>query len=111
MRKFLRRNSDKYKRLGLGSKKKQKWRRPRGIHSKIRKRRKGYPARVDIGYRTPRDKRGKISGMLPIMVKNIQDLQKVGPKEIAILAHFGKRKRVVILKKAKEMKIQVLGEK
>lgn len=109
-KKFLRRNWNKYKRLGLGRKKKQVWRRPRGKHSKMRKWRRGYPARVDAGYRSPREQRGKISGKIPVFIRNVQDLAKVGKDEIAIIEHIGKKKRNEILKKAGEMKIHVHQE-
>ena len=105
--KFIRRNWNKYKRLGLRNKKKQKWQRPRGKHSKMRKRRKGYPARVGPGYRNPVEVRGTVLGLNPVLVKNVNDLIKVGENEIAIIAHVGKKNRNAILKKAEEMKIKM----
>ncbi len=41
-KKFLRRNWNKYKRIGKGNKKKQKWRKPRGRDNKMREKRRGY---------------------------------------------------------------------
>lgn len=108
-KRFLRRNWNKYKRLGLRNKKKQKWQRPRGKHSKMRRRRKGYPPRVEPGYRTPNADRGKISGLFPVLVRNVRDLYKIGDGNIAVIAHVGKRKRVEILNKAREMKIKLGG--
>ncbi len=110
-KKFLRRNWNKYKRLGKGRKKKQVWRRPRGKHSKMRKWRKGYPARVDAGYRSPRKERGKIEGKTPLLVRNAQDLLKVTKDHIILLAHIGKRKRNEIVKKAEEMHLPIFKEK
>lgn len=107
--KFLRRNWNKYKRLGLRNKKKLKWQRPRGKHSKMRKRRVGYPIRVETGYRTALSKRGKISGMIPVLVRNVDDLQKLNENNAAIVAHVGQRKREAIIKKANEMKIKLLN--
>ena len=109
--KFLRRNWNKYKRLGLRNKKKQVWRRPRGKHSKMRKWRKGYSARVEVGYRTSRKERGTIKGKIPVLIQNVRDLSKVTQDQIAILARVGKKKRSELVKKAEEMHIVLFKEK
>ncbi len=49
--KFLRRIHNRYSKLGRRRKKKQIWRRPTGRDNKMRERRRGYPARVQIGYK------------------------------------------------------------
>ncbi len=105
--KFLVRNWNKYKRLGLRNKKKLKWRRPRGIHSKMRKRRAGYPVRVEPGYGTPLQNKGKIAGLIPMLVKNTRELEKAGKGNVIIIAHVGKKKREDIIKKAEALGIKI----
>ena len=60
MPKFLRRISNRYSKLGKRRKKKQIWRRPTGRDNKMRERRKGYPARVSVGYKGENALRGLI---------------------------------------------------
>lgn len=107
--KFLRRSWYRFKRLGKGRRKKQKWRNPTGRHNKIRKKRKGYSARVEIGYGKDRKTKGKITEKIPRMIYNLKDLEKTGKNEIAILGKIGKRKKLEIARKAKELKIKIKG--
>jgi large subunit ribosomal protein L32e len=104
---FLRRTCKKIKRLGRGRKKKQVWRRPAGRDNKMRDKRRGYPAVVSIGYGSEKKSRGKINNLVPLKVNNLKDLEKIGKNNIAIIGKIGKKKRMDILKKAKEMKIEV----
>ena len=103
MKKFLRRSWDRYSRLGKRRKKKQVWRRPTGRDNKMRERRKGYPPRVSIGYK----KGKKFNAEKLVIVSNLRDLEKVGKKEKAVIAHIGKRKKIEIIKNAKKKKISV----
>ena len=105
--KFLRRTWYKLPSLGKGRKKKQKWRNPTGRHNKIRNKRRGYSARVEIGYKTDKKARGKINEKIPKKVFNAKQLENVGKNEIAVIGKVGMRKRMEIAKKAKEMKIEV----
>ena len=83
--KFIRRNWNRFSRLGMGRKKKQKWRNPTGRHNKIREKIRGHPAPVSIGYRQNKDARGKILEKKTVRVYNIKDLEKIGKNEIAII--------------------------
>lgn len=89
-----------------------KWRRPRGMHSKLR-RHMGYrPNVVSIGYGGPKAARNlHPSGFQEVMVHNVKDLQKIDPAvQAARVAHtVGMRKRIAIEEKADEMKIRVLN--
>jgi len=107
--KFLRRTGYKFSRLGKGRRKKQKWRNPTGRHNKIRKKRKGYSARVSIGYGKNKKSRGKILGKNPRKIYNLIDLKKIGKNEIAIIGKIGEKKKIEIAKKAMEMKIAISG--
>jgi len=88
------------------------WRRPRGMHSKIREHEKSKFRIPNKGFGAPKELRGlHPSGFKEILVSNVNDLERVDPKIQAVkIAHaVGKKKRVEILKKAEELKIKVLN--
>jgi len=100
-RKFLRRSNDRYSKLGLRRKKKQKWRKPTGRDNKMREKRRGYMSVVSIGYKKPKDNKEKI------IIRNLKDLEGVGKGNIAIVGNVGKKKRIEIAKKAEKKKIKI----
>ncbi|HIP66565.1 MAG TPA: 50S ribosomal protein L32e [Candidatus Nanopusillus sp.] len=90
--------------------KKNSWRRPHGIHNKIRRRLKGRPAMVETGYGSPKKVRGLLpNGRKPVIIHNIKELERVDKeKEAAIIASaVGKRKRLEIIRKARELEIEI----
>jgi len=104
--KFRRQESWRYKRVT------DKWRRPHGIDSKMRKKIKGWPASPTTGYRSPKKIRGiHPSGFVETRVVTIDDLIGIDPELQAIrIAHtVGGRKRVEILTRAEEKGIHVLN--
>lgn len=103
MPKFLRRSWDRYSKLGKKRKKKQVWRRPTGRDNKMREKRRGYPARVSIGYKKAERKEKQV------VIKNIGDLKKIGRNTVVIIGHIGKKKKMDIIKKAREMKIKIVN--
>ncbi|MCK5149987.1 50S ribosomal protein L32e [Candidatus Pacearchaeota archaeon] len=107
MVKFLRRIWSRYSKLGKRRKKKQIWRRPTGRDNKMRERRRGYPAVVSIGYKKSKDARGKIEDKKQVVVNKIKDLERLNKNEIAIMGNVGKKKKIEIAKKAKDMKISI----
>ena len=107
--KFLRRAWYKHSKLGKGRKSKQVWRKPTGRHNKMREKKKGAAAVVSIGYRTEKSKRGLIDGKTPIVVRNIQDLEKATKQQVVIIGNIGLKKRIELLKKAKEKNIEILN--
>ena len=73
--KFRRQNWFRYKRLG------EKWRRPRGIHSKMRRHFKYRIPVVQVGFRGPASVRGlHPSGFEEILVYNPGNLEDIDPK-------------------------------
>jgi len=105
---FIRQESWRYVRV------KENWRRPRGIDSKMRLKKKGKPPLVSIGYRNPRMVRGlHPSGFKEVIVYNVKDLEKIDPdrEAIRIAGSVGKRKRISIIEKADELGIVVLNRR
>jgi len=105
---FVRQESWRYKRL------KENWRRPRGLDNKMRRKIKGWPSTVNVGYRGPKVARGlHPSGYKEVLVYNSEELEKIDPKTQAIkIAHtVGKRKKAKILVEARKKKIAVLNLK
>lgn len=105
---FKRQESWRYKRV------EKSWRKPRGLDSKMRKRVKGWPKSVAIGYRGPKEARGlHPSGYVEVLVRNVDDVSKVDPETQAVrIGHtVGARKRVEILARAGERGIHVLNPK
>ena len=103
---FRRQNWFRYKRLG------QKWRRPRGIHSKMRRHFKYRIPVVQAGFRGPASVRGlHPSGFEEVLVYNPKNLEDVDPKAqaIRISSKVGDKKRETIVQKADELKIRVLN--
>ncbi|MBI5148396.1 hypothetical protein HZA33_01825 [Candidatus Pacearchaeota archaeon] len=105
--KFIRQDFHKISSLGKGRKKKQVWRKSKGRHSKVRQKLKGRRAMPGIGYSSPRLIRGTIRRKKPVIVHNVHELSKLGKHEIAIIASVGLKKKLDIIKKAAELKIEV----
>lgn len=107
-RQFLRVDTFRYSRLGKGRKKLQKWRRPRGKHNKTRLNRAGYTVQPGIGFGSPRSSAGKIKGLVPVLVRNENDLKSLNKNNIIIIARtLGAKKKISIIKKASELNIQI----
>jgi len=103
---FRRQESWRYKRVS------EVWRKPDGIDSKMRKKKKGWPKSVEIGYRGPKAARGlHPSGYAEVLVHTVDDLEEVDPKTQAIrIAHaVGARKRIEITARARERDIHILN--
>jgi len=108
------RKKPKFKKQGSDYLKKVKdsWRKPRGRHSKLRRKEKSKGKLPNVGYRAPKETRGlHPSGLEEVYVQNIKDLEKIEPKKQAgrLSAKIGKRKKLEIVKKAEEMKIKLLN--
>ncbi|MFW6282842.1 MAG: eL32 family ribosomal protein [Minisyncoccales bacterium] len=107
MKKFLRRASDRYSKLGLRRKDKQKWRKPKGRDNKMREKKKGYPAVVSIGYGRDKNQRELVNGKKPVYIVKPEELEKLKKDEIAIIGRVGKKRRIEISEKAKEKNIDI----
>lgn len=103
---FKRQEWFRYQRLG------EKWRKPKGIHSKMRRHLSYRPPVVSIGFRGPKMVRDyHPSGFQEVLVYNAGQVEKVDPKvqAIRIGGTVGGRKRMAITEKADELGIRVLN--
>jgi len=90
-----------------------RWRRPKGMHSKMRHGVWGRPVSVNPGYRGPAAVRGlHDSGLIPMLVHNVEQLGSVDPKTHgAIIGHIGGRKKTEVLAACKQKGIMVFNVK
>ena len=105
---FIRQDYQRRKRLG----RKLKWRKPKGIHSKIRHHFKGRRKMPSPGYKSPSKVWGLHATGLKIMhVRSVGDINKIKKESegIIISKQTGAKKKLEILKEAKEIGIAVLN--
>ena len=105
---FKRQNWFRYKRL------RDKWRRPRVIHSKMRRHFKYRITVVQPGFRGPASVRGlHPSGFEEVMIHNPKEVDNVDPKTqaIRISSKVGDKKREIIVKKADDLKIRIFNRR
>jgi len=107
--KFIRRDYKRYSKIGKNRKKLQVWRRPKGRDNKMRERRFGYPKCPGVGYMSPKSEHGKIKGLTPVRVLNVKGLESIGKENIVIVGKVGAKKKMEIIKKAREMKLTILN--
>lgn len=115
-RKEIKSKKPKFLRQDIHKKKKLKpvWRKARGLQSKVRLNISGYRKKVTSGYSSPKEVRGlHASGLKQILVSNLNELKNIDNKTegIIISSNVGTLKRYEIIKKAIEMKINILNFK
>ena len=96
--KFVRQDSNKMRRIGTG------WRKPKGIHSKMRNCFRGHRSIVCVGWKSSKETRGLVNGLENILVFTLKQLEAISPKVqgISISNSVGLRKKTEIINKAKE---------
>jgi len=88
------------------------WRKPKGIHSKMKRRLKRRGPIVDIGFRGPASVRGlHPTGFEEVLVYNVDNLDNIDPKKQAIRigGTVGTKKRMAIEDRADELGIRILN--
>jgi large subunit ribosomal protein L32e len=96
----------RYKRI------RDRWRRPRGVDSKMRMNAKGWPKMVNVGYGGPKTARHlHPSGYVEVLVRNLTEIDGLDPTAQAIrIAHaVGGKKRREIITRAKEKGLHVFN--
>ena len=88
------------------------WRKPRGLHSKLRQQVAAKGRLVRPGFGSPKAVRGfHPCGLQEVLVNNVAELAKADGRVVRIAAAVGMRKRVEIQAKAEEMGLRVLNPK
>ena len=106
--KFIRQDAHKHKRV------KQVWRSPKGLHSKMKDSKKGYRAKLQGGYQTPKAVRGLDKhGLRPTLVAGVKQMEALDPKVHSIILQggLGGRKKLAVLDEASKKKFTVLNAK
>ena len=112
MKKFVRRSTLKFSRMGRNRPKLQKWRRAKGRHNKIRKNRLGYTKSPRIGFKVDKRESGKIKGKIPLLIRTMSDFSSANKDNIVIIARIiGAKKKIEFIKKAQELNLQILNVK
>ncbi|MEK6921312.1 MAG: eL32 family ribosomal protein, partial [Nanoarchaeota archaeon] len=96
---FLRRNFMKNKRTRVTG----EWRKPRGLHNKLRRRRRGVGQWVMPGYRMPKAVRGMTTeGLLPTVVETVEQLKslKADMHLLILKSGTGTKNRIEMVKEA-----------
>jgi large subunit ribosomal protein L32e len=96
--KFTRQEYGQIKRL------KKVWRKPKGIQSKLRLNKKNHERKPSQGYRSSEE--SKRNNLIKL-VNNFKDLENV--KKVIIASKIGMRKKIDIVKKAEEKKIEIVN--
>lgn len=104
---FVRIDQWRYKRIEDSG-----WRNQRTLDNKIRRKWNGWPRPVEVGYRKPAEVRGlHPSGFVEVLIHNVEELARLDPKThaVRIAGTVGLRKRLEIVKKARELGFYVLN--
>lgn len=106
---FVRQDINKKSRL------EKKWHYPKGVHSKLRHRKRGYGLVVKTGYKTPKKFRGRtLEGYQILTVKTLDELNKLSRLndntiKVQIASKIGDRKRLVLLNMISKLKLNYYG--
>lgn len=86
------------------------WKRPRGSDNKKKLKLKEFGSEPNIGWRNARNMRGiHPLGAYEVLVHNPAELAQVKGRLVRIGGSVGKKKRLLIVKKAEELKLTVLN--
>jgi len=99
-------DSHKKKRLGTS------WRKPRGLHNKLRQQIAAKGKLVRVGYGSPKAVRGfHPCGLPEMLVNNVAELEKAQGAVVRIASGVGMKKRLEIQTKAAASGIRILNPK
>lgn len=91
---------------------KERWRRARGIQSKMRI---GFKSRAKcpgLGYCSPKAVKGlNRAGLEEVRVARILDLEKITKDQVVVIANIGMKKKVELIKACQEKKIPIINVK
>lgn len=89
---------------------KENWRRPRGVTSRMRKEKNGWPALVKVGHGSAGLKRGlHPRGLVERIVRNESDLEGLNPKLhiVRLSGRLGERRRLVLVERVRSLNVHI----
>lgn len=104
-------NKPKFKRQNsILSKLKEKWRKPKGLHSKLRLSKKGKGKKPNKGYGNKKDMKNKIDKKNFQYITNFRELDNA-KKPIIISSRMGMNKKLEVINRAKKLNLQIINFK
>ncbi len=101
---FVRQDSHKKPKLG------NKWRRPKGIQSKMRLHKRGYRRCISKGWKSPKEVRGlDRDGFMPVIVHTLNQLSNIDKEtqSIIIASGVGQKNKVDLVKEALKLNLSI----
>ena len=89
---------------------KENWRRPRGVTSRMRKEKNGWPALVKVGRGSAASKRGRHPrGLIERLVRNESDLEGLNPKLhiVRLSGRLGEKRRLTLLDRVRSLNVHI----
>ncbi|MBT4135757.1 hypothetical protein HOD75_04465 [archaeon] len=105
--KFKRTDFSKFSKLGVRRKKKQVYRKAKGLDNKIRLNMKGHVKKVKVGFKNEVAKRHLVDDKALVNVKNIEEIKNLKKDEIGVVAKLGAKKKKEIAEFALKEKIRL----
>jgi len=103
---FTRYNSEYLKKLDSN------WRSPRGIHNKVRLKRKGHPRSPSIGYGSPKEEYGLYKSKFSYKIINSEnDLLNLDEEYVILSGRLGIKNKLNIINKLKASNVKILNLK
>jgi len=104
--KFIRYNSEYLKKLSSS------WRRPRGIHNKVRQKEKGHPRMPSIGYGSPKQFYSLYKSEFDYtLIKSEKDLENLNKKYVILSGNLGQKAKLNLVNKLKQLNVKILNIK
>lgn len=90
---------------------KARWRKPKGVDNKKRIRKSSYGAVPRVGYGNPSSlKHLHPRGLPEVLVCSFQDLESAKGRLARIASSVGRKKRLLLQQKAKELGVELVGK-
>ncbi len=89
---------------------KENWRRPRGVTSRMRKEKNGWPSLVKVGHRSDASKRGRHpKGLVERIVRNESDLEGLDPRLhiVRLSARLGEKRRLTLVERVRSLNVHI----
>ena len=103
---FIRYNSEYLRKLSSN------WRKQKGLHNKVRLKKKGHPSFPSIGYGSPKEIRNLFDSKYKYkLINSEKDLENLNEKYVILSSKLGLKKKLIFLNKLKSLDIKILNMK